>query len=87
MANVALTENVAEKDMTLEIGENKETPKIASQLPEAKGFKLLIALPEIDEMTDGGIIKSEGSRHEESIASFFVHLAAPESKFMAKNFV
>jgi|TARA_R110002051_G_scaffold267753_1_gene327675 co-chaperonin GroES (HSP10) len=69
MANVALTENVAEKDMTLEIGENKETPKIASQLPEAKGFKLLIALPEIDEMTDGGIIKSEGSRHEESIAT------------------
>ena len=45
MASVALTEDVAEKDIKLEIGENKEDPKIASQLPEAKGYKLLIALP------------------------------------------
>ena len=69
MANVSLAEDVVEKDVKLEIGENKETPNFASQLPEAKGYKLLIALPEIDEMTDGGIIRSEESRHEESIAT------------------
>tara|TARA_R110000744_G_scaffold156496_1_gene272104 strand:+ start:570 stop:986 length:417 start_codon:yes stop_codon:yes gene_type:complete len=69
MANVSLAEDVVEKDIKLEIGENKEAPNFASQLPEAKGYKLLIALPEIDEMTDGGIIRSEDSRHEESIAT------------------
>ena len=56
-------------DITPKIEENREDPKFASQLPEPKGYKLLIALPNVDEMTDGGIIKSEDSRHEESIAT------------------
>jgi co-chaperonin GroES (HSP10) len=41
----------------------------ASQLPEPKGYKLLITLPEVEEKTGGGIIKSSESRHEESIAT------------------
>jgi len=69
MANISLTETITEKDVEPEIDENKKTLNFASQLPEAKGYKLLIALPEIEEMTDGGIIKSEDSRHEESIAT------------------
>tara|TARA_R110000824_G_scaffold1185_8_gene6405 strand:+ start:2088 stop:2528 length:441 start_codon:yes stop_codon:yes gene_type:complete len=53
-----------------ELAPSKEDKgRYASQLPEPKGYKLLIALPEIDEMTDGGIIRSEDSRHEESIAT------------------
>jgi co-chaperonin GroES (HSP10) len=44
-------------------------PRYASQLPEPKGYKLLIALPEIEETTDGGIIKSAQSQHEESIST------------------
>ena len=47
----------------------KLEPKLASQLPEPKGYKLLIALPEIDEVTEGGIIKSIQSQHEESIST------------------
>tara|TARA_R110002020_G_scaffold378247_1_gene589321 strand:- start:1351 stop:1761 length:411 start_codon:yes stop_codon:yes gene_type:complete len=46
-----------------------ESPRYASQLPEPKGYKILIALPEVDESTDGGIIKSVQSQHEESIAT------------------
>ena len=69
MANISLTETITEKDVEAEIDENKEPLNFASQLPEAKGYKLLIALPEVEEMTDGGIIKSEDSRHEESIAT------------------
>ena len=69
MANISLTETITEKGVEPEIEENKEPLNFASQLPEAKGYKLLIALPEIEEMTDGGIIKSEDSRHEESIAT------------------
>jgi len=51
-------------------GESKEESlNYASQLPEPKGYKLLIALPEIEEATDGGIIKSAQFQHEESIAT------------------
>jgi co-chaperonin GroES (HSP10) len=44
-------------------------PRTASQLPEPKGYKLLIALPEVDEKTDGGIIKSAKHQQEEQIAT------------------
>ena len=46
-----------------------ESPRFATQLPEPKGYKLLIALPEVEEATEGGIIKSAQSQHEESIAT------------------
>ena len=47
----------------------QDSPRLASQLPEPKGYKLLIALPEVEEVTDGGIIKSAQFQHEESIAT------------------
>ena len=49
--------------------EEGPSPQLATQLPEPKGYKLLIALPEIEEATEGGIIKSAQSQHEESIAT------------------
>jgi co-chaperonin GroES (HSP10) len=55
------------EDTTL--AEEKEFLRTASQLPEPSGYKLLIALPEIDETTEGGIIKSHTSQHEESIST------------------
>ena len=36
----------------------EEDTQTAKQLPEPKGYKLLIALPEPDEMTEGGILKA-----------------------------
>jgi co-chaperonin GroES (HSP10) len=44
-------------------------PRTASQLPDPSGYKILIALPEIDEKTEGGIIKSAKYQHEEAIAT------------------
>mgnify|MGYP003111736760 CR=1 FL=1 len=44
-------------------------PRKASQLPEPKGYKILIALPEVEEATEGGIIKSVKSQHEEAIST------------------
>jgi co-chaperonin GroES (HSP10) len=69
MTDISSAESVVDEDIASEIEKNKETLSFASQLPEPQGYKLLIALPEIDEMTDGGIIRSEDSRHEESIAT------------------
>ena len=51
------------------ISEDEEFLRTASQLPEPSGYKLLIALPEVDEPTEGGIIKSHKSQHEESIST------------------
>jgi co-chaperonin GroES (HSP10) len=64
-----LAQEVVEQKIVSDDGPKEESPKIASQLPEPRGYKLLIALPEIDEATDGGIIKSVQSQHEESIAT------------------
>ena len=69
MTDISLAEAVMEENIEPEIEEDEENPNFASQLPEPRGYKLLIALPEVDEMTDGGIIKSEDLRHEESIAT------------------
>jgi co-chaperonin GroES (HSP10) len=41
----------------------------ATQLPEPRGFKLLIALPELEEKTDGGIYLPEQVRSNESLAT------------------
>ncbi|CAB4169514.1 GroS Co-chaperonin GroES (HSP10) [uncultured Caudovirales phage] len=41
----------------------------ASQLPQPSGFKLLIALPELEEKTDSGIYLPEQLREKESLAT------------------
>ena len=41
----------------------------ASQMPKPKGYKILIALPEPDEKTDGGIIKAK-----QSIVGFVIEM-------------
>ena len=52
-----------------QFAETRSGPRMASQLPEPKGYKILIALPEIEEKSEGGIIKPPEFRHEESIAT------------------
>ena len=46
-----------------------ESSRKASQLPKPLGYKLLIALPEPEEKTEGGIIKSAKSLQEETTGS------------------
>jgi co-chaperonin GroES (HSP10) len=43
--------------------------KLASQLPKPTGYKLLIALPDPEEKTEGGIIKSSQTLQNEEIGS------------------
>ena len=43
--------------------------KKASQLPVPRGYKILIALPERVEKTEGGIIKSARSLQEDEVGS------------------
>jgi co-chaperonin GroES (HSP10) len=44
-------------------------PKTASQLPMPKGYRILIALPDSEEKTAGGIIRPEDLRKREETAS------------------
>tara|TARA_R110002073_G_scaffold3802_7_gene25339 strand:+ start:121 stop:534 length:414 start_codon:yes stop_codon:yes gene_type:complete len=41
----------------------------ANQMPKPTGYKILIALPEPDEKTDGGIIKASQTIHNEEVGS------------------
>jgi co-chaperonin GroES (HSP10) len=43
--------------------------KGATQLPDPSGFKLLIALPELEEKTDGGVYLPEQVRNNETLAT------------------
>jgi co-chaperonin GroES (HSP10) len=64
-----LAKEVLDQMVVLDNELEEDSPRYASQLPQPKGYKLLIALPEVDETTEGGIIKSLDSQHEESIAT------------------
>ena len=65
-----------------------EEPKKASQLPEPQGYKLLIALPEPDEVTEGGIIKAKQTMEIEEIGSIcgFVLKMGPDAYEDEKKF-
>lgn len=51
----------------LEEGEARQ----ATQLPEPRGYKILIAIPQIEEKTQGGIIRPDSLRKAEETASIF----------------
>ena len=61
---------------------------VAHQLPKPTGYKLLIALPEPDEKTEGGILKAKQTLHLEEIGSIcgFVMAIGPDAYQDKKRF-
>lgn len=59
----------------------EEDTQKATQLPEPKGYKLLIALPEVEEKTAGGIIKATSTLKQEETGSItgFVLKMGPDA--------
>lgn len=51
-------------------------PEGASSLPQPKGYKLLIAVPSIEEKTMGGIIRPDTLREQEKVASIFGYVVS-----------
>nr|ASN63397.1 co-chaperonin GroES [uncultured virus] len=43
--------------------------EIAELLPIPRGYKILVACPQVEEKTEGGIIIAENTRNKESVAS------------------
>ena len=60
---------------------SERSPQKAKALPDPSGFRLLIALPEVEEATAGGIIVPEERRDAEQVASIvgFVLKSGPEA--------
>ena len=51
------------------INEPKVGSKTKSQLPEPVGYRILIAMPEVDEKTDGGIVKASSTIRDEEVSN------------------
>jgi|TARA_R110002020_G_scaffold271833_1_gene486991 co-chaperonin GroES (HSP10) len=62
-----MTMSAAEKLDPLE----EESAEKAKQLPEPKGYKILIAMPGAEEMTEGGIIKAAVTRQLEEVGAMY----------------
>ena len=60
----------------------------ASMLPEPAGYRLLIALPEIEQKTDGGIIRPDAVIDRERVSAVvgYVLKAGPEAYADEKKF-
>ena len=70
MASSLATAEVSEtEEKVAEIKIDESETRKASQMPKPKGYKILIALPEPDEKTDGGIIKSSQTIYNEEVGS------------------
>ena len=67
---------------------SSDEPRTASQLPEPSGYRLLIALPEVEEMTEGGIYITDERRTAESVASVvgYVMKVGPDAYSDEKRF-
>jgi co-chaperonin GroES (HSP10) len=52
-----------------EIQIDESNARKASQMPQPKGYKILIALPEPEKKTDGGILKARQTLHNEEVGS------------------
>ena len=59
---------------------NKDDDDKATQLPDPSGYRILCAIPEIEEKYDSGIIKADATMHHEEILStvFFVVKMGPD---------
>ena len=70
------------------VADTSAPPRKAHQLPDPKGYKILIAMPEPDERTEGGIIKSQAALHIEEVGSVvgMVMALGPDSYQNKKRF-
>jgi len=86
--SLAVVQNEPEEEKVEEIEIDESSARKASQMPKPQGYKILIALPEPDEKTDGGIIKAKSTIHNEEVGSIvgFVLDTGPDVYSDTKRF-
>ena len=70
------------------VKQDNEAENVASQLPDPCGYKILIAIPEIDEKSEGGVIKPDIVREIEEYSTVvgFVLKMGPDCYDNKKRF-
>ena len=69
MASSLAAEATEPDEQIEEIQLDESNARKASQMPQPKGYKILIALPEPEKKTDGGILKARQTLHNEEVGS------------------
>ena len=75
---------MTELAIATESGEVSTLPQTAEekarQLPEPSGYRILVAIPEIEEKYDSGLLKADSTMHYEEVLStvFFVVKLGPD---------
>lgn len=66
----------------------QDSEEKAKQLPEPSGYHILVAIPEIDDKFESGIIKADSTMHFEEVLStvFFVVKLGPDCYKDEKKF-
>lgn len=60
---------------------------LADRMPQPKGYKILIAVPKVDEKSKGGILRVESERNREEVASIVaVVVSMGEEAYTGKKF-
>lgn len=73
---------------TPEVFTETDDKRKAKQLPDPSGYRILCAIPEIEEKTAGGIIKADITRHNEELlaTALFVLKIGPDAYKDEKRF-
>ena len=83
---------MTELAIATESGEVSTLPQTAeekaTQLPEPSGYHILVAIPEIEDKYDSGLIKADSTKHYEEVLStvFFVVKMGPDCYKDASRF-
>ena len=68
--------------------DDKQSEKIKKQLPDPSGYKILVAMPEVEEKTEGGIVKASTTVRDEEVSNIcgFVLKLGPDCYLDKKRF-
>ena len=68
--------------------DDKQSEKVKKQLPDPSGYKILVAMPEVEEKTEGGIVKASTTVRDEEVSNIcgFVLKLGPDCYLDKKRF-
>tara|TARA_R100001086_G_scaffold65956_1_gene30640 strand:- start:171 stop:545 length:375 start_codon:yes stop_codon:yes gene_type:complete len=67
---------------------DKQSEEVKKQLPDPSGYKILVAMPEVEEKTEGGIVKASTTVRDEEVSNIcgFVLKLGPDCYLDKKRF-
>ena len=68
--------------------DDKQSKEVKKQLPDPSGYKILVAMPEVEEKTEGGIVKASTTLRDEEVSNIcgFVLKLGPDCYLDKKRF-